>query len=289
MTFDQAVLLWCGLAPAAITFAAVLLGQFLCGRQEVLTSRRRLATGFVAVGWCTAVGIAISIKQGWSWTSAEAWQLGLGPVLGWACWTAFLDEKADRAGPWVVAGILAMWTAAVAMPWGENWEDTYPLHRVWMAAISISCLLNVRAIQWMSAQGADRWLPLIALAALGGPTILAASTYASLAEFGLAAIVATSVVAVIGVTARGPRLSLVAVPVIAVAANMAAAGRFYSYEEHPTAIYAAMLLLPTWVAAADWPIRYRSNWLRASLAALVAAAIVAACLWFILLRETDTW
>jgi hypothetical protein len=106
---------------------------------------------------------------------------------------------------------------------------------------------------------------------------------------GIAAIAATSVIALIGVTGKGPRLALVAMPAIALAVSLTAAGRFYSYQEHPPAVYAAMLLLPTWVAVADWPIRYRSNWLRAAIAAFVSAAIVAACLWFILLRETNDW
>jgi hypothetical protein len=184
----------------------------------------------------------------------------------------------------VLAGLLAIVTAMIAMPGGEGWEDTLPLHRTWLSLIAASCLVNSYALERLSKSGGHRWSLLVALAGLGGPMALAASTYGSLAQWGMAMIVATAVIAALAVFSDlDSGLWTAAIPATVGAAGITAAGRFYTWEAHANWVYAAILFAPAVVALIDLMIRKRSVWLRVGVSAAVSAASVAASIWQVLL------
>ena len=150
--------------------------------------------------------------------------------------------------------------------------------------IAASCLVNSYALERLAKSGGHRWSLLVALAGLGGPMALAAATYGSLAQWTLAMIVATAVIAVWAVFSDWDSgLWTAAIPATVGAAGITAAGRFYTWEAHPDWVYAVILFAPAFVALIDLMIRRRSNWLRVGVSGLVSAASVAACIWQVLL------
>jgi hypothetical protein len=223
--------------------------------------------------------------QGWQWWPEESWRQTIWPLLAWSLFfpaATFWDVP--KGLQWLVAGLLSMLTAMVAMPGGEGWEDTLPLHRVWLPAVAASCLLNSYSLEQLSKGGGHRWSLLVALAGLGGPMALAAATYGSLAQWTLALIVATSVITAFGIGSdrnSGPWAA--AIPASVAATGIIAAGRFYSYETHPAWVYLIMLFSPTLVTLADAVVRRKSTPTRVLVSGLVCSAIVAACIWRLLL------
>lgn len=289
MTFDQSVLIWCLLVPLVITVAAALLAIWIVRRNHDSAVAGRLATAAIGLSWCGAVWLSVSARQDWQFYPEEFWRQGTIVLVGWAIWSAWCGQAADYGWLWVGAGLLAIASAAASLPTGENWQDTYPAHRGWMTAISAACLLNSWSLAVLIHRGAAAWAPLVALAALGGPTILAASTYASLAERGLAAIASTAAICLFALATRRPAMAAASLPALTLAAGLTAAGDFYSYLEHPQPLFAAILFLPSIVAMIDWPLRSKNGWLRSAVAAIVSATIVGISLWLILIRETESW
>ena len=244
-----------------------------------------LPVALYAIGWWLAVAVALPDDQQ-PWPS-EAWTSAIGPMLGWAL-LAIGAGAAQRPGFWVAAGLLASWTAFTAMPLGENWQDTYELHHVLIPVVTAACLLNSWSLNHMAQTGAGRWLLLIALAGLGGPLALAASTYASLAEWSISMVVATAVYAVAAMF-KEENLPRVFLPAVSAAAGVVAAGRLHTYEDHPWWAYAVMFFLPTLVTLIDLPLRQRTGAIRIVTAAFVSAALLGLVVWAVLLRETESW
>lgn len=282
MTLDQTVLIWCLAVPAVISAAGCFVAK-MSGQ----TARGLI----VSACWWFAVTAAMVGGQGWQWWPEDAWRQAIWPLLAWAALIGAAATMENRnslasiqSGRWVLAGVLAIVTAMIAMPGGEGWEDTLPLHRTWLSLIATSCLVNVFSLEQLARTGGHRWSLLVALAGLGGPMAFAAATYGSLAQWTLAMIVATSVMAGLAVfSERESGLWTAAIPATVGAAGITAAARFYSYETHPTWVYAAMLFAPTVIVGIDLLIRRQSNWLRVSVSGVAAAAIVAACVWQALL------
>ena len=113
---------------------------------------------------------------------------------------------------------------------------------------------------------------------------LAAATYGSLGEWTLAVIVATLVTAGFGIFTQSVNAPVAAFPALAAAAGIAAAARFYSYEDYPTWLFVAALYGPTLVAIVDRTVRGRPTWFRVVISGSVSLATVGLCLWGALLR-----
>lgn len=278
MTFEQTLFVWCILLPAVIVTAAWLLARRIDPRGEGLRWRGLLVT----IGWWIAVLSAMVARHGWQWWPEDAWRQSIWPLVGWAVLLAgsFSDDS-ERGWRWIVAGVLACATAFVAMPSGDEWSDTFPLHRVWMFVVATSCLVNSFALERMARHGAMRWCLWVALAGLPGSLALASATYGSLAEWTLAIVVATLVAACLGI-ASNVRVWLCAFPVFAAASSITAAGRFYSYEDHPAWVYALILYGPALLATIDMPMRHRPTWQRVTTIAVLSLAMVGSSVWAVL-------
>ncbi len=289
--------------PAAISAAGCLVAKLVAPKRSEKgsgTNRAEHPSGrsgdgyltpfpirglIVAAAWWLAVSAALVGCQGWQWWPEDAWRQAIWPLLAWImviCGTVSAEDRSSWR--WVLAGLLSIATAMIAMPSGQGWDDTLPLHRNWLGMIAMSCLVNSYALERLSKAGGHRWSLLVALAGLGGPMALAASTYGSLAQWTLAMIVATAVIAAVAVFSdRDSGLWTAAIPATVGAAGITAAGRFYTYEAQPDWVYAAILFAPAVIVLIDCLIQRRSVWLRVGVSGLAAAASVAACVWQLLL------
>jgi len=282
---DASIWLACGLIPTTIVLAACLLAD---RRSDLSVSRHpgfAITASVIGLAWGFAILAALigwRIVRGEPWFVAwpdDFWQRGYLPVLMAAALLAPLTGIAwrDSGRRWVIAGLLAMLTATISLPTGERWEDTLAHHRGWGLLLATTCLLGFWSCDRLATRDSDRWFPLVLLASLAGPMFVAATTYSALAEWTMAAIFATLpavVLAGCGRLRHGVAVGL-AYPVVAFATVMTAAGRFYSYEDHPWWSYAAMLLVGPAVVAIDSFLTGRSQWLRVATAAVVAIAVTA--------------
>ena len=281
---QQDILLWCVAAPAIISLAFVVF--------PVVISRPWCKNGCVprwqgllaCVGWCVAVTVTLVARQNVSWWPTEAWQQVIWPIactslaLGWLSG----EGERERNVRWMIAGIGTSVVAMLAMPSDDGWTDVLPLHRYWMAATSVSGLLNMWMLDRMARNGAGGWVLWVGLASLGTPAILAASTYGGLAEWLLAAISSTFVFAIAMTLKRTSMIwcAVYSTSLFGVAATTA--GRFYTYEEHPVWLYAMILLLPTMIALVDTLQRNRSTRLRVIAATATSILFLTVVAWRIL-------
>lgn len=283
MTLDQSIIVWCFAVPVIIAATGVIAARWL----------DRFQAAGVAISWWLAVTVSMAARQGWNWWPEDAWRQAIWPLLGWVILAGTAPKFLQNSWFWAVAGLLACLTAMMAMPSGEAWSDTYHLHRVWMAAVISSCLINSFSLHAMAKNDSDRWCLLVALAGLGGPLVLAAATYASLAEWTLSIVAVTAVVAAIGIWPK-PKSNVATVnpffwtafPVVAVSAGIAAAARFYSYEAYPVWVYIIALYSPAIIAgiviAIDCIVS-RSTWFRLAISVTTAVGLIAVCVWRVLL------
>lgn len=290
MTFDQTIVLWCIGVPAGVVLVVALISRFLPST---------IGRTVFGLGWFAGVAAALVARQGFVWWPEDAWQQSYWLLLAWAIVlpattgdvAATEDDageiapKSERGWRWLLSGTLACLTAMIVMPSGETWSDTLPLHRGWMVAVTLSCLWNGFAIESMARHGASRWCLLVALAGLGGPVAMAAATYGSLAEWGIAMTSATALAAVAGLIRWPSQAWVVAFPVVAGASIITASARFYTYEDYPSWIYAIALFTPTVVASVDGLVQTKPTWVRVTLSAVTAAAMVGLCVWKTLLVE----
>lgn len=280
--------------PAAIAALTGLLAIWLRSRsanQDATDSTKRaVALGplVLSLGWAAAVTAGLlgqRISQGqegshWWPDDFEFWQRGY-----WAIWgvaivmgaTAGLRLR-DLPIRWAFAGLLAIATAAVSLPGGESWQDVLPLHQFWMAYLACTGLLGLWALDRLATTRADRWFPLVVLATLAGPMMVAAATYMGLVQWTIAAIASTLPIVLFALlgwldsrTAVG-----IAYPAVAFATVMTAAGRFSSYGDHPWWSYLGMSLVPVAVTLVDFPLRNRHGAIRAAVAAVTALLAIGA-------------
>ena len=307
---EQQILLWCVIAPAIISLAFVVLS--IAATSRTVSSRvsplaRRCCGGdctafvqssaqslLVTIGWCLAVGVTLFARQSKSWTPdhawpQEAWQQVLLPITIASLLLALIAKQSTRLAEvrWVVAGIAVTLVAMFAMPSGDGWSDILPAHRFWMGAIITSGLFNLWLLDRMARRGADRWVMWVALASLGCPAILAASAFAGLAEWLVAAIVATSVVAIAASVQKETAMWCVLYPVVLFSASGIAAGRFYTYEDHPIWLYGLMLFAPSVIALVDVPLERRSTVMRVAIALITSLLLLGCVAWFILAGSAE--
>lgn len=232
-----------------------------------------LAIGIVLAGWRIDAGD----DRGWLWPD-DFWQRGFWSALLAAVVLGVTAAECCRSAPqrWVAAGLLAMLAAYLALPGGEGWEDTEPLHGGWMLLIGSVMLLGLWSVDRLAHREADRWFPLVLVALLAGPLYVAATTYSALAQWAAGAMAATAAAVPLALAGRLPaRVAVgIAYPAVVLAMALAAAGRFYSFEQHAWPTYLGLLLVAPLVAAIDCRIASRGSWWRASVAALVSVASI---------------
>lgn len=244
-----------------------------------------LAPAVLGFGWSLAV---LAGLVGWRisgdgespflWPE-DFWQRGYLSLFAAAFLLSTTTWSPVRRAPvrWVAAGLLAMAIASLSLPSGSGWEDTLPAHQGWCLMLGGTCLLGFWAVDQLAARGSDRWLPLVVLAMLAGPMFVAATTYGALAQWTLAAIAATLpciLFAAAGWLRHGVVVGF-AYPGVAFATAMMAAGRFFSYENHPWWTYLGMLLVAPAVALVDRGLPERKTWTRIVIAACVSAGLIA--------------
>jgi hypothetical protein len=286
--------------PLVISSLTTLLAITICKRAS---PTNRYATPVIALGWWLATAtwlIAWRLGEG-DGTSIADW---LRDIASWDFWqwaaatsfaAAFLlgssaaGFRRTAAIRWVIAAILAMAIAAFSLPVGDSWQDALPAHRGWLPLLATAILLGWFAADSLAFRRTDRWFPLVILATLAGPLIATATTYATLAQYAVAAISATLPIVAFAALGRLPAQVAIgaAYPAIALAASLIAAGKFYSYEGHPWWSYVLMMAIPPVVAAADWPLRNRNPSVRFIAAAVVATALVAGAATFQLLPSSN--
>lgn len=301
---DLSAWLVSGALPAAIAAAACWLSDRLAGRGRsaepraaepdaperagpastgTRSRRERPAPAVLGLGWAVAVAAALigqrqlsgdESSHGWP---ADFWQRGYWWLLIAAATLSATAGAAWAASTarWVAAGVLAMGTAAGSLPSGEGWEDTFPLHAGWGLLLGIACLLAFWSLDQLARRRSERWLPLVVLAMLGGPLLVAATTYSALVQWTIAALSATAVCVIFAASGRLRGGIGITYPAAAFMTVMLAAGRFYSYEDLPWWSYAGMLGLAPLVVLADRAVVTRGPATRIGIAAGVAAAVLA--------------
>lgn len=289
---EREILLWCIGAPAIISLAGVLLVFAVSRREHWLTEY--FVPAIATLGWCSAIAVTLVIRQeldasALSWWTLEAWQQIHVPLTITSLFLALTAHPNIRSHEfrWIATALGCIGLAMVAMPSGEGWIDLLPEHRVWMAAVGGASLLNLWMLDQMARRGTERWILFVALAGLCGPTILAASAYAGLAEWAIAAIVATLVFAIAAAFLPERCLWCVVYPASLFALSTAAAGRFYTYEDHPAWLYGLILLTPSCISTVDWLAKNRSTYVRIAIAGILAVTFSGMMGWNFLGGSTE--
>jgi hypothetical protein len=257
----------------------------------------RVAPVVVTVGWCMAVAVSLYGRQSKNFLPEhfwpqEAWQQVLLPIaigsaaLAWFAKHSRTVVNTDYdAVRWLTAGLAVTFTAMIAMPSGEGWTDTLPLHRFWIGAIISSGLVNLWLLHRRSTRGAERWVMWVALASLGSPAILAASAFAGLAEWVVAAIVSTLVMAIAASWRAASSIWCALYPAVLFSAAAIASGRFYTYEDHPAWIYGVMLFVPSLISIVDALLEKRPTALRVGIALTISLSLIGCVAWTVLSTE----
>ena len=267
-----------------IIVGCVIVPGVVAGVAAWAASKREATQAYliIAVGWCLAVAAAQVACLGLRWSTEEAWQQLIWPLIAWALLVSGTASLSQQSWRWVMVGSLASLTAMIAMPGGEAWRDLFELYRRWIPLVAISCLVNGFAITCMAQRGSERWCLFVTLGGLLGPLVLAATTYGSLAQWSLAIVVATFGAAVAGLLQRQPRVWVIAFPAWAAGTGIVASARFYSYEDHPQWLYGLILFGPVIVAVVDHAIYRRTVRSRVISSAVVSTGIVFVITWMLL-------
>ncbi len=291
---DLMIFKWCVLAPAALAVVGSLACQSTCGvirsaNDSPVTFQNAaipsMESAIIALSWWFAICIGIYSSGTLSLWPEDAW-----PKIVWSTLAAAVlvspqfmpmsasssREKAgsDRPGLWVLVGVIAIAAASLAMPNGDGWSDMLPLHQTWIAAVAMSTIFNTWALYRMARRNAERWLPLVLLAGLACPMLIGAAAYSALAQACLAAIAATSVIAIFAVAGRLHVTAALILPCALFTTTMIAAGRFYSYAEISPVDYGIALFAPSIIALIDRIITHQSTIIRVVVAATVGSCLV---------------
>ncbi|MEM6691100.1 MAG: hypothetical protein AAF664_16850 [Planctomycetota bacterium] len=288
LSFDQSVVLWCIVVPALITTTVFFVGRVF-HTDDNRSHRNQIATTFLAGGWWLAIALPLSARQDWAIWPIEFWHWPPIALFFWALATPALLVSDDRSWKWMLVVALSSLTAWTCLPTGDAWEDTFPAHGVWGIALTLSMTSNAWALETMARRNTQRWVLLVSLASLGGPTALAASSYASLTEWGVAILTATGVLTILTLALRQTHAWICGIIASAAAMCVLAAGRFQTFEEHPQWLYGLLLFQPTIVSLIDRVSMRRSILLRVATAAALSSMIVGTSVWFFLIRETESW
>lgn len=195
----------------------------------------------------------------------------------------------DSSWLWMLVAVASGLTSLACLPRGEIWTDSYHLHGLWGILLTLTMLINAWSLDSMSRRNTERWVLLVTLASLGGPVALGAATYGSLTEWAIAMVSATLVFSVGGLLVPNSQVCGIA-PLTATAGTcVIAAGRFQTFQNYPPWIYGSMLLLPACIAILDFLLRKQSTWQRVLIASTVSIALIASSIWYLLIRQTESW
>lgn len=285
MAFDTSALIWCIAAPAGIMSCAAIVCWWV---SLAMSGKQASRTGFEST-WCLTLtstalafawwlSVAVSVN-GFNWLypwTEEAWSRIVLPLLGGVFLASAQSIGSLRNQPalWIVFGWLAVVSATLVMPSGDAWNDMLPLHRPWIALISIGATFNAIALYRMADRNTDRWFANVILAGLACPAIIGAATYGALFQICLAAMVATLSIAVFAAFGLVSNGSAIIFPSVLFTTAMVASGRFYSYAELPLSAYGLAIFAPGLIAISDWCVRNSSVVVRLAVAGVVATSIV---------------
>ena len=287
MTFDLLVVVGALLLPGGVALVSLGLATWTAGA-DPQGRHLHLASLICGVGWWLAIAGSLWFRNGWEWPD-PAWRAVIWPLLVSALLApaVLTERRTDRSGGWVAVALLAIATAWVAMPSGDSWTDIVPSHRDWVVVVAGFSLLNGWSLHQIERTGGKRFALWVAVAGIVGPTVLAATSFASLAEWTVSALTATTVFAAARTSFPnrfGPAVA-VGLPAVAFATAAAASGRFYCYQTHPIWLYAIILGLPCAVGLLDHCLGRR---LAAHLRLLIAGAFavlgLSIAIWFLLGR-----
>ena len=76
-------------------------------------------------------------------------------------------------------------------------------------------------------------------------------------------------------------------PVVLFSASRIAAGRFYTYEDHPIWLYGLMLFAPSVIALVDVPLERGSTVMRVAIALITSLLLLGCVAWFILAGSAE--
>jgi hypothetical protein len=287
MSFDTPTLIWCIAVPALIALLGSLTSRWIAKRSQSETTLPAELTLSASLWFAIAVAVYgrehLTSERFPLW-SDDAWATVIWPLfVGIMLVSPRATSRICASGTlWILMAIVAVIGAAVVMPTGDGWADVLPLHRPWIAGVATSTILNTYLLHVIAGRGmvngqeagAGRWLPLILLAGFACAAIIGASAYGALFEICLAAIASASVIALfagLGWLTTSPAIIFIST---LFSASMIAAGRFYSYAEVPAWAYLLALFAPSIIAVPDFFVWRRSAWVRVSIAAVVAMAVV---------------
>ncbi len=314
-------LIWCVLLPAVVATITCLGGWCLERRWQ----QERLATTVVSLGWTAAVFVGLlgirrlgGDESSLSWPD-DFWQRGYWGMLavslflpwtlwGCCCLTCCCGAKRESAAApqrdfaslrWIVAAVLLFSIAAIALPSGEAWEDTYPLHRTWLVWLGSWGLVIMYSLEKLAIRpgvvqaesnetavtgpqvvwrGTQRWWPLVVLASLAGVVYVTGSAYSALLMWALSAVAATVVCVLFGLAVSLRSTLGIAYPATVLSLVLFAAGRFYSYEDHSLGSYVGFLVVAPAIGLVDCWLERRVGGQRHGLRAVVAAIVASALL-----------
>ncbi|MFU7558211.1 hypothetical protein ACMFWY_06000 [Roseiconus sp. JC912] len=294
------MLIWCVGVPALIASLAFIISWRL-QRPNASSVKRTIASMVLGIGWWSAIAVSLSARQDWQTWPSEYWHHCLRALLLWPA-ISWMPIGTDRQHPhpdhsrsiptslaFALLTIAAAVTAVVCLPRGDAWQDTYSSHGPIGVGLVTCMILNTLALDAMSRRGTERWVLLVALASLGGPIALAASTYASLTEWGIAMASATTAITAGSLLVNNPAAKSSIGLILAASSSLVAAGRFQTYEDHPLWLYALLWLLPSLIATIDYFIKSRKSAIRITVSAIIASAAIATSVWYLLIRETEQW
>ena len=270
MAFELKVLLESALIPASVTLAFAVVAWLLEARLPAT-----FIAGMVVVGWWLGLMAGHTGIVPWAWWSDEHWQRLPFPLLI----TGLLlgpSAACCKNAPWrlLAMGSLACLTGWIVIPHDEAWKDMWPEQSAWMALLVSSSLWNHWSMEDLLDRQGSRWGIWILVSALAAVLILAAASYATMAQWVLAALSATFAIAFLGIFRPSLPVKAITPCVCLVIASMLAWSRFRG-ELKPMWLYAAILFSPTIIALADRLAEKRvPYWGRVALAATLASSLL---------------
>jgi hypothetical protein len=279
MPIDSSIILWCVFLPMLVMLVGSLASRHADSDVQAYSRSAAILGGSFWFAMLVALyGIDKLGSEASAFLPEYSWALVIYAILA----SAFLISPHAistfryEPGLWVLTSLVAVVSAAVVMPTGPGWEDTLPMHKLWIPAVSVATICNSWALHRMCFRNADRWVALVILAGLACPALIGAATFSALFHLCLAAIAVTTVVAIFAALGRLHAAPAIIFPSMLIASTMVSAGRFNNYSEVPKAAYAVALFCPSLVAMSDRVLKGKSVAVRLSAAAITAVAIIIA-------------
>lgn len=289
-----------------------LIGAWLIvGRQESSASTRGGASGIgligaLVVGAAFIVsdfmqrGILLSPRKWLEWEAREPWMLmvWLVPAVITALAVAqFIFGSSERFQRWTIPFLLTFWIGAiyVLVPMGTGYQDKLPSVGQWVVSGAVAAVWNAYAMDWIASGTGGRWYPLVLLAQFGCIVAIVLSSYASLSEWVLVGVGATSGVSVVQLLrptrSHDVPFAWPLAPIMVGLSWMGAAclvvSTFYVSEELSSQWFWPVLFLPSMVGVVDLYARRLNPWFRASVAAGICCAMLIPLIYFLVTAEPE--